>query len=148
MTSLIQQLEADLKAAAVERDNIRLNVVRLLKSALKNFQIEAGHELSPQEMLSVIQKEAKKRQDSISAYTKAGRDDLATEEQNELKVIEAYLPEQLSDEELSKIVDQVIRETGATGMADMGKVIGVVVAKADGRADGGRISGIVKSKLG
>lgn len=148
MTSLIQQLEADLKAAAVERDNIRLNVVRLLKSALKNFQIEVGHELSPQEMLSVIQKEAKKRQDSISAYTKAGRDDLATEEQNELKVIEAYLPEQLSDEELSKIVDQVIRETGATGMADMGKVIGVVVAKADGRADGGRISGIVKSKLG
>lgn len=148
MTSLIQQLEADLKAAAVERDNIRLNVVRLLKSALKNFQIEVGHELSPQEMLSVIQKEAKKRQDSISAYTKAGRDDLATEEQNELKVIEAYLPEQLSDEELSKIVDQVIRETGATGMADMGKVIGVVVAKAVGRADGGRISGIVKSKLG
>lgn len=148
MTSLIQQLEADLKAAAVERDNIRLNVVRLLKSALKNFQIEAGHELSPQEMLSVIQKEAKKRQDSISAYTKAGRDDLATEEQNELKVIEAYLPEQLSDEELNKIVDQVIRETGATGMADMGKVIGAVVAQADGRADGGRISGIVNSKLG
>lgn len=141
---LTEQLEADLAAAMRERDQVRLQVLRLLKSALKNQQIQVGHELSAQEMMAVLQKEAKKRRDSIEAYGKAGRDDLVGEEQAELTQIEHYLPAQMSEDELRAIVRDVI---AAHPDAQMGQVIGQVIAKADGQADGSVVSRLVREQL-
>jgi uncharacterized protein YqeY len=141
---VLEQLEQDLAAAMRERDQIRLQVLRLLKSALKNYQIEVGHELSPQEMMQVLQKEAKKRRDSIEAYEKAGRDDLVAEESAELKEIQHYLPAQLGDDEVRAIVREVV---AASPDAQMGQIIGQVLAKTNGQADGGLVSRIVREEL-
>lgn len=141
---LTEQLEADLAAAMRERDQVRLQVLRLLKSALKNQQIEVGHELTAQEMMAVLQKEAKKRRDSIEAYGKAGRDDLVGEEQAELTQIEHYLPAQMSEDELRAIVRDVI---AAHPDAQMGQMIGQVIAKANGQADGSVVSRLVREQL-
>jgi uncharacterized protein YqeY len=144
---LIEQLEADLGEAMKLRDEVRTTTLRLLKSALKNYQIELGHDLTMQEALSVLQKEAKKHQDSIKQYEAADRDDLANEEKAELEVIEKYLPEQMSLEELEKIVEEAISSLNASGPSDMGKVIGMVRAKTEGKADGSMIAEIAKQKL-
>ncbi len=144
---LIDQLESDLGEAMKLRDEVRITTLRLLKSALKNYKIELGHDLTMQEALAVLQKEAKKHQDSIKQYEQANREDLAKEEKAELDVIEKYLPEQMSREEVEKAVDSAIAETGATGPADMGKVIGLVRQKTEGEADGSMISEIAKQKL-
>lgn len=114
---------------------------------MKNYQIELGHDLTMQEALAVIQKEAKKHQDSIKQYEQAKRNDLADEEKQELKVIEQYLPEQMSDAELEKVVSETITELNASGPADMGKVIGAVRQKTEGRADGAKVAELAKSKL-
>ena len=144
---LIDQLESDLGEAMKLRDEVRTTTLRLLKSALKNYQIELGHELSMQETLSVIQKEAKKHQDSIRQYEDAKREDLAQEERDELEVIKNYLPEQMSREDLEKVVDTAIAELNASGPADMGKVIGLVRQKTEAKADGSMIAEIAKQKL-
>lgn len=144
---LLDQLESDLAEAMKLRDEVKTTTLRLLKSAMKNYQIELGHDLTMQEALSVLQKEAKKHQDSISQYQNANREDLANEEQAELEVIKQYLPEQMSREDLEKVVDAVISETGASTAADMGKVIGAVRQKTEGKADGAMIAEIAKSKL-
>ncbi len=144
---LIDQLESDLAEAMKLRDEVRTTTLRLLKSALKNYQIELGHDLSMQEALSVLQKEAKKHQDSIKQYEDAKREDLANEEKAELDVIEKYLPEQMSKDEVEKAVDSAIAELGATGPADMGKVIGLVRQKTKGQADGSMIAQLAKQKL-
>lgn len=144
---LLDQLESDLAEAMKLRDEVKTTTLRLLKSAMKNYQIELGHDLTMQEALSVLQKEAKKHQDSINQYQSANREDLAKEEEAELEVIKEYLPEQMSREDLEKVVDQVIAETGAKGPADMGKVIGGVRQETEGKADGAMIAEIAKSKL-
>jgi len=144
---LIDQLESDLAEAMKLRDEVRTTTLRLLKSALKNYQIELGHDLTMQEALSVLQKEAKKHQDSIKQYEDAKREDLANEEKAELDVIEGYLPEQMSQEQVEKAVDSAIAELGATGPADMGKVIGLVRQKTEGQADGSMIAQLAKQKL-
>jgi len=144
---LIDQLESDLAEAMKLRDEVRTTTLRLLKSALKNYQIELGHDLTMQEALSVLQKEAKKHQDSIKQYEDAKREDLANEEKAELDVIEKYLPEQMSQDEVEKAVDSAIAELGATGPADMGKVIGLVRQKTEGQADGSMIAELAKQKL-
>ena len=144
---LLDQLESDLAEAMKLRDEVKTTTLRLLKSAMKNYQIELGHDLTMQEALSVLQKEAKKHQDSISQYQNANREDLAKEEQAELEVIKQYLPEQMSREDLEKVVDAVISETGASTAADIGKVIGAVRQKTEGKADGAMIAEIAKSKL-
>ncbi len=144
---LVDQLDSDLKEALKVRDEIRLTTLRLLKSALKNYQIELGHDLTMQEALSVLQKEAKKHQDSITQYEQANREDLAKEEEAELKVIEKYLPEQMDRSDVEKLVDKAIAETGANTMADMGKVIGKVTEEAKGAADKSLIAQIAKDRL-
>ncbi|GDX62989.1 hypothetical protein LBMAG34_5230 [Candidatus Saccharibacteria bacterium] len=144
---LIDQLESDLAEAMKLRDEVRTTTLRLLKSALKNYQIELGHDLTMQEALSVLQKEAKKHQDSIKQYEDAKREDLANEEKAELDVIEKYLPEQMSQDEVEKAVDSAIAELGASGPADMGKVIGLVRQKTEGQADGSMIAELAKQKL-
>lgn len=143
----LTQLEADLASAAKARDQIRLSVLRLLKSALKNYEIEVGHDATPQEIMTVLQREAKKRQDSINQYGSANRQDLVDEEQAELEILEEYLPPKLSDEDLDKLVAQAIQETSATSPADMGKVMQAVMKLAGAGADGKLVSEKVKSAL-
>ena len=143
----LTQLEADLASAAKARDQIRLSVLRLLKSALKNYEIEVGHDATPQEIMTVLQREAKKRQDSINQYGSANRQDLVDEEQAELEILEEYLPPKLSNEDLDKLVAQAIQETSATSPADMGKVMQAVMKLAGAGADGKVVSEKVKSAL-
>lgn len=144
---ITSQLEADLKQATLTRDQIRLDVIRMLKSSLKNYQIEVGTELTSAQILQVIQKEAKKRRDAIEAYEKNNRPELAAQEKSELQVLAEYLPAELSDQELEKIVDEAIASTGASGPADIGKVMPAVMSKVGGNASGARVSQLVRSKL-
>ncbi len=143
----LSQLESDLATAAKTRDQIKLTVLRLLKSALKNYEIEVGHDASPQEIMSVLQKEAKKRRDSIEQYGKANRQDLVDEESKELDIINSYLPEEISDEDLDRLVKDAIKEVDAKSISDMGRVIPLVIKKSDGSASGERVSTKVKQAL-
>jgi uncharacterized protein YqeY len=143
----MSELEADLAAAAKARDQVRLTVLRLLKTALLNYKIEVGEDLTPQQIMSVLQKEAKKHQDSIEQYKNANRDDLVAEESAELEIIDEYLPAKMSADDLEKIVDDSITEAGAITMADMGKVMQIASKKAAGAADGSALSSLVKEKL-
>lgn len=143
----VEQLEQDLAEAMRQRDQVRLSVLRLLKNALKNQQIELGRELTSQEMFVVLQKEAKKRRDSIEAYQKANREDLVNEEEVELQTIETYLPAMLTEDEIKQLVVEAVATIDQPSMAQMGQLINTVLAKADGRADGATVSRLVKAEL-
>jgi uncharacterized protein len=145
--SLIQQIDSDLATSMKGGEVTRTGVLRLLKTSFKNEQIKLGHELSGEELTKVVQREAKQRRDSITQYQAANRDDLVKVEQAELAIIAEYLPKQMDEEELGKIIDAIISETGATGMAQMGQVIGATVKKVAGAADGATISKLVKARL-
>lgn len=145
--NLASRLETDLTDATKKRDEIVISVLRIIKSSIKNLEIEKGHELNEPEVLSVLEKQAKQRQDSIEQYRKGNRDDLADKEEAELKIIKKYLPEKLNVEETTKLIDEVIKELGASSLKDMGQVIKEVVQKANGQAEGKVVSDIVKEKL-
>jgi len=140
-------INQDIAKALKAKDEIRLSTLRLLSSALNYEFIAKQHVLTEEEELSVVRREAKKRKEAIEAYEKAGANDRAEKEKKELAVLEEFLPVQMPDEELIKIVDEAISALGAASMADMGKVMGAVVPKVAGRADGGRISKLVSEKL-
>jgi len=142
-----QKLPELIQSSLKARDEIRLSTLKMLKSALSYAQIEAQHELSEAEELKVIQSEAKKRQDSIQAYENANRQELVDKETQELKILHEFLPSQLSDQELEQLINQVISEQNAKSIADLGKVIGAVLQKVQGKADGSRVSALVKQKL-
>lgn len=145
---LEEKLKADLKEAMLARDEKRVGVLRLLLSELNYAKIQKGDAFrGTEDIIGVIHKAVKQRKESIDSFKKGGREDLASLEQAELEILQAYLPEQMSDEELTKIVDEAINKTGATSMADMGKVIGLVLGAVGGKADGARVSGIVKERL-
>lgn len=144
--NLEQTLEADLLEAMKARDEIRVQVLRLVKSALKNQSIEVKGELTPQQMLVVLQKEAKKRQDSITQYQAAGRDDLVRQEQAELEILDTYLPEQASDEEIRAAVQAAVKEVGASPAA-MGQVIARVREQFSGAVDGAALAAMVRQEL-
>ncbi len=144
------KLQQELIAAMKAQDETKKSTVRMLISSINYYQIEkggAGYEATPEDVLAVIEKEAKKRRDSISEYQKAGRQDLADKETEELKILEAYLPEKMSEAEVTKIVEETISETGASSMADMGKLMGALNGKLKGKADMGMVSNLVRSKL-
>ncbi len=145
---MLKQLLEDMKAAMKAGDKAKLSTIRMLRAAVKDTEIELGHELDDSEAITVFSRLVKQRRDAAVQYTDAGRDDLAASELAEVEIIQAYLPEQLSDDELVAVVDAAIADTGAESMRDMGKVMGVVKAKAEGRADMGKLSGLVKSRLG
>ena len=130
---------------AGEKD--RLKVVRLILADIKRVEVDSRKELDDAGLLSVIEKAVKQRRDSIEQFTKGGREDLASIEQAELDVIEAYLPEQLSEDELAELINEVIAETGAESIRDMGKVMGAIKAKAAGKADMGAVGALVKARL-
>jgi len=146
--SLQENLQQEIKAAMLARDAEKLSTLRLLKSALGYVQIEKKTErLSDAEIVAVIQKEAKKRRDSIEQYQNGGRPELADKEARELTLLETFLPKPLSPEELEQMVRATIQELGATSKKEMGLVVKAVQAKADGKADGKAISGIVGKLL-
>lgn len=145
--SLLEQIEKDFIVAYKAKDSLRLGVLRLLKTAAKNLQVEQMRPVTEEELLALIQKQAKQRQDSIEQFTAANRTDLADKEAAELTVLKDYLPEQLTAEELDAAVGAAIEVTGAAGMAGMGKVIQEVMAKYKGRVDGKLVSAAVKARL-
>ena len=128
-------------------DEIRLSTLRLLSSALNYEFIAKQHKLSEEEEIVVVRKEVKKRKEAIEAYTKANALDRAQKEEKELEVLQEFLPAEMNDEMLEKIVVETISETGASSISDMGKVIGLVMAKAKGKVEGSRVSFLVKEKL-
>lgn len=145
--TIAETLTEDMKASMKAQDADRTGVLRLLRGSLKNEQIKVGHELSDEEALKVLQREAKQRRDSVEAYQSAGRTDLAEREEAELVVIQGYLPEVMGEDELAKVIDEVISETGATDAKQMGAVIGAVLKRVGARADGAMVSKLVREKL-
>lgn len=146
--SLKQQILDDTKTAMKAKDMDRVSTLRFLTAAVKNKEIEVRpNELTDEDVLSVLRKSVKQRQDAIEQFRAAQREDLASKEQAELVIIEGYLPQQLSADVIEKIVKEAIAETGATSMKDMGGVMKVVMAKTQGAADNKVVSEIVKKSL-
>ncbi|EKD65078.1 MAG: hypothetical protein ACD_50C00197G0005 [uncultured bacterium] len=145
-----QKLQEELKQSMLSRNELRTSVLRLLLSAINYYEINkagAGYEATDEDVLYVVQKEAKQRKDSIEQFQNAGRQDLVDKETKELEILQKYLPEQLSQEVLISLVTQTIKEVGATSTADIGKVMKALMPKVKGKADGGTVSKIVKEEL-
>ena len=145
--SLKNQITEDMKSAMKAGDKNRLKVVRLILAAVKQVEVDKRVELDDAGVLAVLTKMVKQRRDSIEQFEKGGREDLAAIERAEIDVIQPYLPEQLSADEINALVDEVIAATGAESIRDMGKVMGQMKAKAAGRADMGAVSATVKERL-
>lgn len=145
---LSERIADDMRAAMKAREQTAVTTLRMVMAAMKNTQVERGHELADDEVLEVLGREAKRRRESIDAYTQAGRDDLVQKEQAELAVIQTYLPEQLGEADLLAMVDEAIAEVGADSVKQMGAVMKALMPKVKGRADGSVLSGLVKGRLG
>ena len=145
--SLKGQISEDMKSAMKAGDKSRLKVVRLMLAAIKQVEVDKRTELDDAAVLAVLTKMVKQRRDSIEQFEKGGREDLAKIERDEITVLENYLPEMLGPDELSAMVDEAIKTTGAESIRDMGKVMAQIKAKAAGRADMGALSASVKERL-
>lgn len=144
---LKEEIMADFKTAMKEKDKMRLSTLKLLKSSLRNKEIEEGGDLKEEEIRALLAKEAKQREESIEQYEKGNRQDLADKEKKELEIIQSYLPDPLSEAELDELVDKVIEDTGAADMSDMGQVMGKIMPEVRGRADGSKVQQLVQRKL-
>ncbi len=147
MSTLIDRMESDLTTAMKERDGERRDTLRLLLSALRAAEKELQRPLSEDEELQVLQRERKRRQEAADAFADAGREEQAEKEERELDVLEEFMPEPLSDDELERIVDDAIAEVGATSLRDLGRVMADVMPQIAGRADGSVVSQLVREKL-
>lgn len=145
---LKQRLVDDMKAAMKAGEKRRLGIIRLINAAIKQREVDERVELDDTQVLAVLDKMLKQRRDSIAQYEGAGREDLAEQERFEVSVCQEYLPEAMAAEEIAALVKEAITGTGATSMRDMGKVMGIVKSKAQGRADMGAVSAMVKQRLG
>ncbi len=146
--SLRDILQTDMKQAMKDRDKLRLAVLRMAWAAIRNKEIDEKTELKDDQVLAVLSKEVKQREDTLSEIQDANRPDLVEKNQQEIDVLKHYLPQQLSDEELKQVVEDAIGKSGAKSMKDMGKVMGMVIAQTRGKAEGKRVSTMVKSLLG
>jgi len=144
---MIDKLQSDLQNAQRSRDSLKVSTLRLLLAEIHNSEIAKTESLSEQEIIGIIQREIKKRREAAAGFMQGKRPEQALKEEDEADILSNYLPKQLSDEELTKIVKETITEVGAEDVADMGKVIGMVMGKAKGAADGARVSALVKEKL-
>lgn len=144
---LKENLEKDLIEAMKQHDDEKTSVLRMIKSAIQNKEIEKKQELEDADVLTLIQSQIKSRRDSIEMYKKGERNDLAEKEQKEIDILTPYLPEQMSEDDVRVEVKNAITQTGASQISDMGKVMGVVMGKLKGKADGSMISKIVKEEL-
>jgi len=147
MGQLTEKIRTDLTEAMKAQEKERLSTIRMLQSAMKNEQINAGHELSDEEAMSVIRKAVKQRQDSVEQYTKGNRPELAAKEQAEIEILKAYLPPELSDADLESGIREIVASTGAQSKKDMGKVMKEATARFKGRADGKKVQEIVSRLL-
>ena len=145
--SLIAQMEAGVKEATLARDTDRRDALRLLLSSLRSAEKELQRPLSDEEELQVLQRERKKRHEAADAFRGGGREEQAAQEEAELAVLEEFMPEPLSEDELERIVDDAIAENGATNIRDMGRVMADVMPQVAGRADGSAVSQLVREKL-
>jgi uncharacterized protein YqeY len=145
---LKEQLNEDLKKYMKAKDPIALNTVRLVIADIKNKEVEKGSELTEEEILQIIRKQIKTREDSIQQFKSARRDDLSNKEAQEIEILKKYLPEDLDDEELEKIIKETIKELNVSSKKDFGKVIKEVIAKVQGRADNKKISELISKLLG
>ncbi len=145
--SLTEQIQRDTKEAMKSRDRTRVAALRMLSSALKNSEIEAGHPLGEEEQRAVLRRQLKQREESADAFNKAGRREQAEREAAEAEIVRGYLPAPMSGEELERIVGRAVEETGASSMKDMGAVMGRAMALAEGRAEGRELSALVRSRL-
>lgn len=147
---LKQKLRDELRQSMLARTELKTSVLRMLLSGINYYEIQkggAGYEATDEDVLSVIQKEAKQRRDSIEEYKKANRQDLADKEVKELEMLQTYLPAQMEEDQIREIVKQTISEIGATSVADIGKVMGALMPKVKGKADGGLVNKIVRESL-
>ena len=147
MSALKKQISDAMKAAMRAKDKETLGVVRLILAELKRIEVDERIELDDARVLATLDKMSKQRRDSISQFEEAGRNDLADSERQELEVIKTFLPQPLTDEEITAIIDAAVASTGASGMQDMGKLMAVIKPQLQGRADMGTVSKLVKSRL-
>ncbi|WHY55137.1 GatB/YqeY domain-containing protein [Peribacillus simplex] len=145
--SLLERLNNDMKQAMKNKEKDKLSVIRMLKASIQNEAMKQRQDLTDDEELTVLSRELKQRKDSLQEFENAGRSDLVDKVRTELVYVEAYMPEQLSEEDLSKIVKQTIEEVNATSKADMGRVMGALMPKVKGKADGSLVNKLVQQHL-
>jgi len=145
--SIKERLKTDMIAAMKSKEKEKLEAIRFIQAAIKKQEVDTRVDLDDTAVIAILANQVKQRKDSIDQFRKGGREDLATKEESELKILQAYLPAQLGEAELGAMVEAAIKETGATGMKDMGGVIKAVMAKAAGGAEGSVVSALVKKKL-
>lgn len=145
--SILNQLNEDMKTAMRAKERDKLTTIRMIKASIQNEEIKKGAELNDEEILAILSREKKQRLESLTEFEKAGREDLTEKLTAELEVVEKYLPEQLSDEEVRTLVKETIDEVGAESMQDMGTVMSNVMPKLQGRADGGQVNAMVRELL-
>ncbi|WP_019154563.1 GatB/YqeY domain-containing protein [Robertmurraya massiliosenegalensis] len=145
--SLLERLNQDMKQAMKNKEKDKLSSIRMIKASLQNEGIKLGRQLSEDEELTVLSREVKQRKDSLHEFDKAGREDLVEKIRTELQYVEEYMPQQLSEEEISNIVQETVAEVGATSKADMGKVMAAIMPKVKGKADGSLVNKLVQQHL-
>ncbi len=145
--SLKTQLTEDMKTAMRTKDQVSLSTIRLINAAIKQFEVDERTEADDAKVISILTKMVKQRKDSAKIYTEAGRQDLADKENAEIEILNRYLPQMMSAEEIKTVVEAAIAETGASGMADMGKVMGVLKTRLAGKADMGEVNKVLKTAL-
>jgi uncharacterized protein YqeY len=145
---LRDKIADEMREAMKAREQARVSTLRMLMTAVKNAEVERGHHLDDDEVIDIAAIQAKRRKESIEAFKQGGREDLVAKEEAELALLEAYLPQALSDEELAKLIDEAIAETGASEPKQMGEVMKALMPKVRGRADGAAVSALVRAKLG
>ena len=145
--SLLERLNNDMKQAMKNKEKDKLSVIRMLKASIQNEALKQRQDLTDDEELTVLSRELKQRKDSLQEFENAGRSDLVDKVRTELEYVEAYMPEQLSEEEISEIVSQTIEEVNASSKADMGRVMGALMPKVKGKADGSLVNKLVQQHL-
>ncbi|MEF2094006.1 GatB/YqeY domain-containing protein [Bacillus sp. CFBP9009] len=145
--SLLERLNNDMKQAMKNKEKDKLSVIRMLKASIQNEAMKQRQDLTDDEELTVLSRELKQRKDSLQEFENAGRSDLVDKVRTELVYVEAYMPEQLSEEDISNIVQQTIEEVNATSKADMGRVMGALMPKVKGKADGSLVNKLVQQHL-
>ncbi|AND41559.1 MULTISPECIES: GatB/YqeY domain-containing protein [Cytobacillus] len=145
--SLLERLNEDMKQAMRNKEKEKLTVIRMIKASLQNEAIKLGKDLNEEQELTVLSREVKQRKDSLHEFEKAGREDLVEKIRTELQYVELYMPKQLSEDEVSKIVAETVAETGASSKADMGKVMAAIMPKVKGKADGSLVNKLVQQHL-
>ncbi len=145
--SVIERLNQDMKQAMKDKATLKLSVIRMVKAAITNEQINKGGTLSEDEELTILTRELKQRRESLQEFEKAGREDLASKTREEIEVLSLYLPAQLSEDEIRQIVQEAVAASGASSKKEMGKVMGLIMPKVKGKADGNLVQRIVSEEL-